>query len=95
MITVKDVEHVAKLARLSLTEDEKKLYTEQLGRILDYVSQLEKVNTEGVEPMSHPVEGAVNVLRADEVVTPPGHEKLLKTAPDKEGHFFKVPKIGE
>ncbi|MEZ4536117.1 MAG: Asp-tRNA(Asn)/Glu-tRNA(Gln) amidotransferase subunit GatC [Cyanobacteriota/Melainabacteria group bacterium] len=94
MITVKDVEHVAKLARLSLTEEEKKLYTEQLSRILDYFSELDQVDTTGVEPMSHPV-SATNVLRSDEVVNPPGHEKMLKTAPDKEDAFFRVPKISD
>ncbi|MCA9814160.1 MAG: Asp-tRNA(Asn)/Glu-tRNA(Gln) amidotransferase subunit GatC [Cyanobacteriota/Melainabacteria group bacterium] len=94
MITVKDVEHVAKLARLSLTEEEKKLYTEQLSRILDYFSELDQVDTTGVEPMSHPV-SATNVLRSDAVVNPPGHEKMLKTAPDKEDAFFRVPKISD
>ena len=94
MITVKDVEHVAKLARLSLTEEEKKLYTEQLSRLLDYFSELDQVDTIGVEPMSHPV-SATNVLRSDAVVNPPGHEKMLKTAPDKEDAFFRVPKISD
>ena len=94
MITVKDVEHVAKLARLSLTEEEKKLYTEQLSRSLDYFSELDQVDTTGVEPMSHPV-SATNVLRSDAVVNPPGHEKMLKTAPDKEDAFFRVPKISD
>lgn len=94
MITVKDVEHVARLARLSLTEEEKSLYTEQLSRILDYFSELDHVDTTGVEPMSHPV-SATNVLRSDTVVNPPGHEKMLKTAPDKEDAFFRVPKISD
>lgn len=94
MITVKDVEHVARLARLSLTEAEKSLYTEQLSRILDYFSELDEVDTTGVEPMSHPV-SATNVLRSDVVVNPPGHEKMLKTAPDKEDAFFRVPKISD
>lgn len=94
MITVKDVEHVAKLARLSLSDDEKALYTEQLGRILDYVSQLEAVDTDGIEPMSHPV-SSQNVMREDIVVNSPGHDEMLKTAPDKEGPFFRVPKISD
>ena len=94
MITVKDVEHVAKLAKLSLSQSEKELYTKQLGAILEYVSQLEAVNTEGVEPMSHPV-SAQNVMREDIVVNSPGHVEMLKTAPDKEGPFFRVPKISD
>ncbi len=94
MITPKDVEHVAKLARLALSEEEKRLYTEQLGRILDLFGQLNEVDTEGVEPMSHPIP-VVNVLREDTVKTPSGHELLLSTAPEREGAYFKVPKIGD
>ncbi|MDZ4832686.1 MAG: Asp-tRNA(Asn)/Glu-tRNA(Gln) amidotransferase subunit GatC [Candidatus Melainabacteria bacterium] len=107
MITSKDVEHVAKLARLALTEDEKRLYTDQLSRILEYFAQLNAVNTDGVEPMSHALP-VVNVLREDVVETPPGHKTLLATAPDAETvtssapdgteeskSFFRVPKIGD
>lgn len=94
MITAKDVQHVADLARLALSDEEKRLYTEQLGRILEFFGQLDEVDTTGIEPMSHPLP-VVNVLRKDEVVTPAGHERLLETAPDKEGPFFRVPKIGE
>ena len=94
MITLKEVEHVATLARLSLTEEEKKLFAEQLSKILDYFSQLEKIDTTDIEPMSHPVDAA-NVLREDIVVDPPGHVAMLKTAPDKEGQFLKVPKISD
>jgi aspartyl-tRNA(Asn)/glutamyl-tRNA(Gln) amidotransferase subunit C len=98
MITSKDVEHVAKLARLALTEDEKHLYTDQLSRIIEYFGQLNEVDTTGVEPMSHALP-VVNVLREDLVVTPPGHARLLKTAPDSEEvddrAFFRVPRIGD
>ncbi len=107
MITSKDVEHVAKLARLALTEDEKRLYTNQLSRILEYFAQLNAVNTDGVEPMSHALP-VVNVLREDVVETPPGHKVLLETAPDSETvnsttadgkdeqkAFFRVPRIGD
>ena len=94
MITVADVEHVAKLARLSLTEDEKQLYTEQLSKILDFFTELNAVDTTGVEPMSHAL-SVTNVMREDEVETPPGHEILLKTAPARDDAFFRVPKIGE
>jgi aspartyl-tRNA(Asn)/glutamyl-tRNA(Gln) amidotransferase subunit C len=108
MITSKDVEHVAKLARLALTEDEKRLYTDQLSRILEYFAQLNAVNTDGVEPMSHALP-VVNVLREDVVETPPGHKALLATAPDSESvppsgttddkeeakAFFRVPRIGD
>ncbi|MHA4915650.1 Asp-tRNA(Asn)/Glu-tRNA(Gln) amidotransferase subunit GatC, partial [Enterococcus faecium] len=62
MITVADVEHVAKLARLSLTEEEKTLYTEQLGKILGYFAELNAIDTTGVEPMSHAL-AVTNVMR--------------------------------
>ena len=94
MITTKTVENVAKLARLSLTEEEKVTYTEQLGKILEYFDELAAVDTNGVEPMSHALL-VVNVMREDVVQPPPGHEVMLKTAPAREGAFFRVPKIGD
>ena len=94
MITKEQVEHVAKLARLSLTEDEKNLYTEQLSKILDYIDQLNKVNTEGVEPMTQPIP-KVNVVREDIVKKQFERQDVLKNAPHEEYGFFRVPKIGE
>ena len=64
MITVKDVEHVAKLARLELTEDEKVLYTKQLGDALKYVDQMNEVDTSNVKPMTQVVDFC-NVTRED------------------------------
>jgi len=93
-ISIKDVEHVAKLARLSLTEDEKKLYAEQLGRIIDSFNELSSIDTTGVEPMSHALP-IVNVLREDEVIGSLGHDKLLANAPEAENGFFHVPRIGD
>lgn len=93
MITIKDVEHVAKLARLELTEEEKIKYSKQLGDILKYVNELNEVNTEGVEPMSYPLP-LENVMREDEVKCEISKEELLKNAPEEEDGFFKVPKIG-
>ena len=94
MITSKDVEHVAKLARLALSEDEKRLYAQQLSRIIDYIDQLNKVDTTGVEPMSHAL-AVVNVMREDTIEAPPGHQSILASAPDREDAFFRVPKIGD
>jgi len=93
MITIKDVEHVAKLARLELTEDEKEKFTKQLGDVLKYVEQMNEVDTTGVVPMAHAFD-VVNVMREDEVVYEQTKEELMKNAPDKENGFFKVPKIG-
>ena len=94
MITKEQVEHVAKLARLSLTEEEKELYTKQLSKILDYIDQLNKVNTEGIEPMTQPIP-TVNVMREDIVKKEFKKEALLKNAPHEEYGFFRVPRIGE
>lgn len=94
MITKEQVEHVAKLARLSLTEKEKELYTKQLSKILDYIDQLNEVNTNGVEPMTQPIP-TVNVMREDVVKREFDRETLLKNAPHEEYGFFRVPKIGE
>ncbi|HEY9786182.1 MAG TPA: Asp-tRNA(Asn)/Glu-tRNA(Gln) amidotransferase subunit GatC [Candidatus Obscuribacterales bacterium] len=94
MITVKDVEHVARLARLELTEEEKQLFTEQLAKIIEAFDELKNIDTDGVEPMSHAL-AISNVMREDVVAKPPGHEVLLANAPDKEKGFFKVPRITE
>ena len=94
MISIKEVEHVAKLARLSLSEQEKELYTEQLAKILGYFDELKQVDTTGVEPLAHAL-SIVSVMREDEVLPPPGREQLLKSAPEVENGYFKVPKIGE
>lgn len=94
MITVTDVEYVARLARLALSAEEKELYAEQLAKIIDYFDQLQAVDTTGIEPMAHTLD-LVNVMRADRVVTPPGRQALLAGAPETEGGYFKVPRIGE
>jgi aspartyl-tRNA(Asn)/glutamyl-tRNA(Gln) amidotransferase subunit C len=94
MITAKDVRHVAKLARLNLTQAETTQFTDQLDRILGYMEQLNEVDTTGIEPMSHPI-SLVNVLREDEVIHNLDRQTLMANAPVKEGAFFKVPKIGE
>jgi aspartyl-tRNA(Asn)/glutamyl-tRNA(Gln) amidotransferase subunit C len=94
MITRKTVEDVAKLARLHLSEEEKTLYTEQLGKILGYFDELASLDTTGIEPMSHALP-VINVMREDEIEAPLGHEVLLKTAPAREGAFIRVPKIGD
>lgn len=92
MITIKDVEHVAKLARLELTEEEKVKFSKQLGDILKYVEQMNEVDTTNVEPMSHAVP-VVNVMREDVVVSEQTKVELMANAPFKEDGFFRVPKI--
>ena len=92
MITIKDVEHVAKLARLELNESEKEMFTEQLGDVLAHVEKMNEVDTTGVEPMNHPID-FVNVMREDNKIYENTREELMSNAPDIEGEFFKVPKI--
>ena len=94
MITKQQVEHVAKLARLELTEEEKELYTKQLSKILDYIDQLNGVNTKGIEPMTQPIP-TVNVMREDIIKKQFERQEVLSNAPHEEYGFFRVPKIGE
>ena len=92
MITIKDVEHVAKLARLALSEEEKEKFAPQLNSILEYVNALNEVDTTGVEPMAHSIKIS-NVMREDEVKQDFSREEMLKNAPEEEDGFFRVPKI--
>ncbi len=94
MLSKQQVEHVAKLARLNLTESEVELYTKQLSKILDYIDQLNEVNTEGIEPMTQPIP-TVNVMREDIVKKQFERKEVLSNAPHEEYGFFRVPKIGE
>ncbi len=92
MIETKDVEHVAKLARLELDEDEKVKFSKQLGDILKYVEMMNEVDTSGVEPMNHSIDFS-NVMREDIETYEVSKVELMSNAPDVEGDFFKVPKI--
>ena len=92
MITIKDVEHVAKLARLELTEDEKEMYTKQLSDVLKHVDAMNEVDTSDVKPMAHAID-FVNVMREDVPNQEISKEALMSNAPDEENGFFKVPKI--
>jgi len=94
MITRDTVKHIAKLARLSLSEAEEALYTLQLGKIIEYFDELKAIDTTDVEPMSHAL-SITNVMRDDLVVASPGHASLLTGAPEAEKVFFRVAKIGE
>ncbi|MEE9614245.1 MAG: Asp-tRNA(Asn)/Glu-tRNA(Gln) amidotransferase subunit GatC [Thermodesulfobacteriota bacterium] len=94
-ITQKDVAHAAGLARLELTEEESRLYTGQLKRILDYVEKLSEVDTAGVEPTTCTVPEGGGKLREDAAREPLPREEALANAPKSERDCFKVPKIIE
>ena len=91
-ITADDVRKVAQLARLDLPDDTIATYTGQLERILDYVDQLQAVDTEVVLPTTRAME-VVNATREDTVVDTDVRQDLLDQAPQREGDFFRVPKI--
>ena len=91
-ISSDDVRKVAKLARLNLPDDKIATYTGQLESILGYVSQLEQVDTTGVPETTRAVE-VTNVTRQDGVDPTPVREEILNQAPQREGDFFRVPKI--
>ncbi|MFC1571249.1 Asp-tRNA(Asn)/Glu-tRNA(Gln) amidotransferase subunit GatC [Candidatus Margulisiibacteriota bacterium] len=93
-VTKKDVEHVAKLARLGLTEEEKNLFTKQLSDILAHADDLKKLDTKNVEPTSHAIP-MKNVLREDKVVPYKNTNDILANGPEVEAHQFKVPRIME
>jgi aspartyl-tRNA(Asn)/glutamyl-tRNA(Gln) amidotransferase subunit C len=89
-----DIEKVARLARLELSEEEKKTFGDQLEQILAYMEQLNRLDTSGVEPTSHAIP-IVNVFREDEVKTSISREEILGISPDQEEGHFKVPRIIE
>lgn len=92
MLTKEQVEHVALLARLELTEEEKEKYATQLSAILEYAEALNRLDTENVPPTAH-VLPLQNVFREDRVCEHLPNEKALANAPQKEGNCFKVPRI--
>jgi len=91
-ITKKEVEHVAWLAKIELSEDEKNRFTEQFNSILDYFRVIDEAETDNVQPSFHAVELA-GVLREDIVEPSLSREKALANASKKEKGFFKSPKI--
>ena len=93
-ITIKDVEHVAKLARLDLSDQEKQQFNEQLNAILKYAQKLNELDTDNVPPTSH-VLHVSNVMREDKVSPSLPIEKVLLNAPDEEEGQIKVPAVLE
>ncbi|HHW01599.1 MAG TPA: Asp-tRNA(Asn)/Glu-tRNA(Gln) amidotransferase subunit GatC [Thermoanaerobacterales bacterium] len=93
-IAKETVEHVANLARLYLSEEEKAEMTEKLNSILDYMDKLNELDTSDVEPTAHVIP-IKNVFREDVVQESLPLEKALENAPDRDGNFFRVPRIIE
>ena len=91
-LTAEQVRWVAHLARLELTDADVQTMARQLSAILDYVHQLQQVNTDGVEPLAHPLP-LQNVFRDDEPAPSLPVADALANAPDRRGDFFGVPAV--
>ncbi|HAL45451.1 MAG: asparaginyl/glutamyl-tRNA amidotransferase subunit C [Planctomycetes bacterium GWF2_42_9] len=91
-IDIEQVRQVAKLARLDLNEEEIAQFSGQLSSILGYVEKINQLDTSKAEPLAHclPIN---NCLRADEIKPSLGTDKTLSNAPDRDEHFFVMPKI--
>jgi aspartyl-tRNA synthetase len=93
-ISLHQVRHIAKLARLRLSDEETVMYQKDLNAILEYAETLQALNTESVQPMSH-VLPVTNVWREDRPGKCDRNQSILANAPMKEGNYFKVPRIIE
>lgn len=91
-LTRDDVAHVARLARLRLTDAELDEFTPQLAAVLEHAEDVEALDVDGVEPMTHPYP-LVNVLREDEVGATLDRDEVLAAAPAAEDGQFRVPPI--
>jgi aspartyl-tRNA(Asn)/glutamyl-tRNA(Gln) amidotransferase subunit C len=94
-LTRQDVEKIAHLARLSITDEEMPVYVSALSSIVNFVDELSRMQTDGVEPMAHPLEGQHQRLRADEVTTRDCHEKYQANAPSVAAGLYVVPRVIE
>ncbi|MBI1292066.1 Asp-tRNA(Asn)/Glu-tRNA(Gln) amidotransferase subunit GatC [bacterium] len=91
-LSIGDVEHVALLSRLALTDGEKEKFARELSKIFSHVDQLAELNVEGVEPTAHPLP-MKNVFRQDVVLDSLSNEAVLANAAESEDGCFKVPQI--
>ena len=91
-LTEKQVRDVARLARINCSDEEIGTFTRQLGAIMDYISQLEELDTSNVEPLAHclPIH---NIFREDIIKASLTNEQALNNAPQRDGEFFAIPKV--
>lgn len=95
IIDKKTVQHVALLSRLYLSDEELLLYSRQLASILSYINKLTQLNVTDTPPTSHVLQTLVNVDRPDAPKESLGVDEALANAPEREGDFFKIPKVIE
>ena len=93
-ITKKDVEHVAKLARLALSKEETELYASQMAKILTHVEKLGALDTKGIEPTNYTI-SPKTIFRKDEAKPSLPQDEILSNAPERAKGCFKVPRIIE
>lgn len=94
-ISKEDVKYTAALSRIEMSDKELEDFTVQLNKILEYMKKLNELNTDNVQPTSHILD-IKNVMREDKNTNESlSNEEAMKMAPEKEGQFFKVPKIIE
>lgn len=91
-VTKKDVDYIADLARLQLTEEETESLASDMNQILDYMGTLEELDTSDVEPLEHVIDLEYR-LRDDKAKEPLSHEDALKNAPDADSDYFRVPRV--
>jgi aspartyl-tRNA(Asn)/glutamyl-tRNA(Gln) amidotransferase subunit C len=94
-LTRQDVEKIARLARLAITEKEMPVYVTSLSSIVNFVDELSRVDTGSVEPMAHPLDGQHQRLRADRVSETDHHEKYQANAPRVQSGLYVVPRVIE
>lgn len=92
MITRTDVDRIAKLARLQLNDSQANMMTAQLGQILEYVEQLQGLDTESVEPLAHPLE-ITNAVAEDIPEASLPRDEVLSNAPHHDGECYRVPAV--
>ena len=94
-LTRQDVEKIAYLARLSITEQEMPVYVTSLSSIVDFVDELSRADVGSVEPMAHPLDGQRQRLRPDVVTATDHHEKYQRNAPSVQAGLYVVPRVIE
>lgn len=94
-VTKDDVQYVANLARLQLSDNEAEELKEDMNEILGYIETLNEVDTSNVEPLEHVNEITATTFRQDKAKEPISHEDALKNAPDADSDYFRVPRVIE
>tara|TARA_B100001540_G_C15468095_1_gene488770 strand:+ start:352 stop:648 length:297 start_codon:yes stop_codon:yes gene_type:complete len=93
MITKEEIKKISSLAKINIPDDELDSYSEQISKILDYMSTLNEVDTSKVEEFSNALFNSEQLMRDDEVEPSLNRDDILDIAPDSDGVYFKVPKV--